>query len=137
MPGRTHDLPNIRSVPVNGYTRAKCRIIHRHHWVGFHIPGYKHKELEMYVGTRNHHGVYVIVAVVQCPSGEPANAVCFRILEYDLKTGKPINHFAQPIAFGHQPVWFYDPATGKYVKLSQNSYGRYQTSYPGLYAFIP
>lgn len=91
----------------------------------------------MYVGSYRHHAVFVVVAVVGCPSGAPNGAVCFRLLEYDAKTGKPIASFKTPTVFEKKAVWAYDPATGKFHRLSRNSYGRYQTHHPGLFAFIP
>ncbi|HEV3309987.1 MAG TPA: hypothetical protein VG815_05680 [Chloroflexota bacterium] len=116
----------------HGYSPAYCRVISSGRWIGFHVPSYGHKELELYVRSHLSSKVDVAIEDVSCPAGAPTSSVCFEVDFYNHATGQPIYSVGEPLSFKGKQVYGYDQQTGEFNKLRNN-----RSAKPGIFAFVP
>lgn len=118
----------------NGYSPAYCRVVYPGRWVGFHIPGFTHNQLELYVRSHLHSATDVQVENVTCPTttGLPKGADCFGMDFFSHATGKTRSTVGQAIAFVGAIGYGFNPQNNRFHKLSDN-----KSLTAGVFAFVP
>lgn len=118
----------------HGYRHAECHRAVEGKYVAFHIPGYKHNQLEIYFKSRRERAIDIEVEAVACPTGTPAHAVCFGIDFFDAASGKPIEFLKPPLTFKGTfigALYQYSTRQGKFVQL----HGK--TGHSGVFYLLP